>query len=233
METETSATSAPFPRSAIERERLVKQWTPLVRKIAGRYARRLLCWYEFSDLVSIGQVSLWRATRTHDPKGGANFGTYAYHAVYRSYEALIKHWRSLCRRGSARSDSLDEGYADGSPVRQVPNEERSSEEILSLRDDFTALECALAHLGPSERQVIRDRLVQDRSLQEIAQGRGVSRERIRQIEKRALQKLRDHLDDALPGEAPRARPPVSCRRATPRSSGSRSTRKVARPARVT
>ncbi len=231
-ETETVATCGEaFPRSPAERARLVKQWTPLVCKIAARYAGRLSRWYEFSDLVSIGQMTLWESTRTHDPLGGAKFSTYAYHSVFRRYEALIDHWRQGIRRGSTRNVPFDETHQDGSPVRQFPDDERTAEEALGVREEVLALTRLISlpnTLKPAERTVICGRFMGDRLLDEIGRELGITRERVRQIEQRALQKLRKAMIETLPSRAT-ARACASHKQVTPRAVSSR---KVARPARV-
>jgi len=234
METEANASAFDdehaFPRSHIQRARLVEQWTPLVRKIAARYVVRLSRWYEFSDLVSMGQLILWHAARTHDPDGGAKFSTYAYHAIHRGYGALLKHWRHGKRRGSVRSLSFDECYDDGSPVREYAGDERSPEQALEVKQELGALDRLLGSLKLAERQVIRERFVKDRRLEDIAQDRGISRERVRQIEKTALRKLHRAMDKAFPGRV-LTEVAASHRQVTPRAASSR--RKVARPCRVT
>ena len=77
-----------------------------------------------------------------------------------------------------------------------PNAELSDEIALrhdSARDTLDAL----ALLNPREQEVVRKRFGLDdgreRTLQEIATDIGLTRERIRQIEVRALQKLRQKL----------------------------------------
>ena len=57
---------------------------------------------------------------------------------------------------------------------------------------------ALAMLNPRERQIVQDRFYTEnqRTLQELANDYGISRERVRQIEKAALEKLRKELSPA-------------------------------------
>ena len=54
---------------------------------------------------------------------------------------------------------------------------------------------AMSHLKPRERQVVQQRLLQEnpRTLRELADDFGISRERVRQIEQKALKKLQGSL----------------------------------------
>lgn len=62
---------------------------------------------------------------------------------------------------------------------------------LSKMEDLTALvETALMKLKPREREVLKARFMEGRKLCEIGQDYGLSRERIRQIENKALRVLR-------------------------------------------
>ena len=65
--------------------------------------------------------------------------------------------------------------------------------------DNEKLDLGLAALTPREREVIKMRFgLEDdqlRTLDEVAQSYGITRERIRQVESRAIKKLRDSMDD--------------------------------------
>ena len=66
------------------------------------------------------------------------------------------------------------------------------------RKDRRQVQLALAMLNPRERQIVQDRFYTEnqRTLQELANDYGISRERVRQIEKAALEKLRKELSPA-------------------------------------
>lgn len=202
------------PRSRAEREALVVQWTPLVRKIACRYMRRLARFYELEDLLSIGQQQLWYASRTFDADRGAAFGTYAYYAVFRGYEALVDYWQARRRRGAFRHVCFDEVNEAGIPTLQLPSPDAPVDSLMDGALERRMLDLALLCLRPREAQIVHWRFMEDRSLADIATDLGLTRERIRQLEAKSLVKLRTELKKVLPDRIA-ASGPVSCYLATP------------------
>lgn len=63
------------------------------------------------------------------------------------------------------------------------------------------LEEAMAELNPRELQIVRERRLSEEgaTLESLGSKLGISKERVRQIESRALEKLRDALTEAHPG----------------------------------
>lgn len=75
------------------------------------------------------------------------------------------------------------------------NQETALMRRQETRQDRRQVQRALAMLNPRERQIVQDRFYNEnqRTLQELANDYGISRERVRQIEKAALEKLRKEL----------------------------------------
>lgn len=75
------------------------------------------------------------------------------------------------------------------------NQETALIQRQESRLDKRLVQRALATLKPRERQIVEDRFLREdqRTLQELADDYGISRERIRQIEKATLEKLRRQL----------------------------------------
>jgi RNA polymerase sigma-32 factor len=98
-------------------------------------------------------------------------------------------------------------------VDQAPDPESLLAEVEDRNRVRTALKDGLADLTPRERHIIRARFLaeQPTTLEDLGATYGVSRERIRQIEVRALQKLkgamRNRLEGALSPESGRWHPP--------------------------
>jgi RNA polymerase sigma-32 factor len=101
-----------------------------------------------------------------------------------------------------RSLNATVGDDDGDELQDfLPDDGPSPEEIVGVRHDDAVrqerLHKALDTLTPRERQIIARRFLEDdgrTTLAEIGAAFGVTKERIRQIEGKALDKLRDALD---------------------------------------
>ncbi len=102
-------------------------------------------------------------------------------------------------RIAGRDASLDVELVEGdgySLLDTLADQRRNQEELLMERESEEQLsahvETALSTLNPRERRIVHDRILSDapRTLQELADDYGISRERVRQLEKQALTKLR-------------------------------------------
>ena len=85
----------------------------------------------------------------------------------------------------------------------LPDNRSSPEEVvIGLRDSETRsrwLESALGVLSDREQKIIRERRLVDEgaTLEQLGQVLGVSKERVRQLEQRALGKLRQHIETSV------------------------------------
>lgn len=103
---------------------------------------------------------------------------------------------------SGRETSLDAAFGDLPPaIERLTSAEPSPEELAARGEAAslasTAVHDAVSHLDDRERLIVRERLMGDDppTLQELGARLGVSKERVRQIEERARQKLRGELRD--------------------------------------
>jgi RNA polymerase sigma-32 factor len=110
----------------------------------------------------------------------------------------------MTMRMAARDASLDLELTEGegySLLDTLADERPSQEEVLMKSQEESLLSFrvknALSGLNDRERRIVHDRILCDapRTLQELADDYGISRERIRQLEKNALAKLRGVLAD--------------------------------------
>jgi RNA polymerase sigma factor (sigma-70 family) len=169
---------------------LCERYMPLVRKIAGRYCGRGI---NFGELESAGLMGLVHASRKFDPARGA-FGAYAKHHIRGEILACFKPGKDAI--GFGRSDSLN--------VRAFKDDGESIQAIDCLIDERPPpLNPDLSNLEDErERRVVLGRVAGE-SLREIGCHRGLSGERARQIETRALTKLRKTKDNYPLRVAPR------------------------------
>ena len=156
---------------------------------------------ELNDLISEGNLALMRCVDKFDVSRGFKFSTYACRAIMSSFARLAAK--------TARHRSQF-------PAPYDPSFERSDyleRQRVAVADDCVdGLRAILAgnraELSKVEQRVISERFVLGRplspdervrppTLEQVGASLGVSKERVRQIQNRALQKLRVVLEDDL------------------------------------
>ena len=110
-------------------------------------------------------------------------------------EIVVEMSQRMGRRDASLDVELTEG--EGYTLLHTLPDKADNQETLLLANEERRLntertQAALSVLNPRERNIIKQRILADppSTLQDIAEQYGVSRERIRQIEQNALQKLR-------------------------------------------
>jgi len=141
----------------------------------------------FFELVSDGNLSLLRAVEKFDYARGNKFSTYASWAIMKNFARTIPgEYRQRDRFRTSHDEVFD-----------LTQEHRGNPMLdESLQQDRVAkIQRVLKRLDERERQIIVGRFGLDhsrepRTLKEVGVELGVTKERIRQIEARALHKLR-------------------------------------------
>ena len=152
------------------------------------------------DLISIGTIGLIKGISTFDPSKGARLATYAARCVENE---ILMHFRSM--RKSAQDVSLSdyiETGADGAALSlmDVVAEDCDLFEQVTNKESVCALRKAVETcLTDQERQVLVLRYglqgAAPKRQREVAQITGISRSYVSRIEKRALQKLKNALEE--------------------------------------
>lgn len=218
------------PRSHAERSQLLLSHVGLVHSVARRFSRQLRRFYEYEDLVAIGQEALWRATETWDPDLAASFLTYGHKALIHIYLEVRKHWNRPKRQAAYTSISIEAVEAasekNDAPPLFVLRSLLPDPEILARREqERCLLQREYRRLELRDRHLLAARFEEGVTLDEFGKQIGVTRERVRQLEIRALGRLRSRLEPVLDGL--RGAPdPVSLKSA--RGLSERTLRKVAR-----
>ncbi len=142
---------------------------------------------DFFGLVSDGNMSLIRAAEKFDYSRGNKFSTYASWAIMRNFARTIPD--EFKHRDRFRT-SQDEMFAAQQDDRRGQYEQESAQRLRECQ-----IASILSRLDEREQKIIISRFGLDhtkepKTLKEVGFQLGVTKERIRQIEARALNKLR-------------------------------------------
>ncbi|MBN1555839.1 MAG: sigma-70 family RNA polymerase sigma factor [Phycisphaerae bacterium] len=148
---------------------------------------------DFSELISEGNMALLRSIDKFDVRRGFKFSTYACRAILKSFNRLasktgryVQHFPALFEPDMERSDY---------DVKK--HEMQQEDSVQSLREILIQNR---ANLTETEQIVVMDRFAigsegKGRTLAQVGRRIGLTNERVRQIQKHALHKLRSVLDE--------------------------------------
>lgn len=150
------------------------------------------------DMISGGCLGLIKAAKTFNPDMGFRFLTYAGNSITQGIIGAVKDHERY------KHNSLDELiYDDESEISQkdlLISEDPQSEETA-----FYSQVCALLNrLSARERMVITLRFWHDLTLDEVSLRINLGKERVRQIEVKALRKLRWAIERTVIGHGSHA-----------------------------
>ncbi|MDA1053554.1 MAG: sigma-70 family RNA polymerase sigma factor [Planctomycetota bacterium] len=142
--------------------------------------------HSLEELASEGDATLIRAITLFDPSRGFRFSTYATYAIRRRLARYVTSSEHL------RAAPVD--FRDAPPIPDRRRWTLPYEQAMEAGVQW--LESALFELTQRERYIIRCRFgwgreFEPRTLQEIADELGISRERVRQLEAKAITKLQE------------------------------------------
>ncbi len=167
------------------KNRIVRANLRLVVSIAKR---RVSAGDSFFDLVSDGNMSLIRAVEKFDYARGNKFSTYASWAIMKNYARTIPDEHKRRDRFRAADSELLQEAAD----RRADEHQQQ----LAANDRLQQVGKFLDRLDSREQTIIIRRYGLDhdnapQTLKEVGSALGVTKERVRQIEAKALEKLRE------------------------------------------
>jgi RNA polymerase sigma factor (sigma-70 family) len=148
------------------------------------------------ELISDGNLSLMRAVEKFDFGRGNKFSTYATWAIMKNFARSIPEERT-------RRERYVTGHED---LFEIAPDNRSDEHEAEASAEMAAHQVnrLLQYLQPRERDIIRMRAglddhAKNMTLEEIGLQLGITKERVRQLNVRAMKKLREiaqeqHLD---------------------------------------
>jgi RNA polymerase primary sigma factor len=187
-------------RYELYREYLTRTNLALVLAMAKRTR---LGQVDFAEIVSEGNMALLRAVEKFDVERGFKFSTYACRAILKAFSRTsLKQNRYRNRFPVEFEPDLER--SDWSDRRRETHETECIDELKNIVDRN------LAELTQVEQTVIRQRFnwreqqTSPLTLEEVGQIIGVTKERVRQIQNKALAKIRQVMEDGVlrtvPGE---------------------------------
>ncbi|HUG93171.1 MAG TPA: sigma-70 family RNA polymerase sigma factor [Planctomycetaceae bacterium] len=169
---------------------LIRRNLRLVVSIARKFVRDNM---NFFEMVSDGNLSLMRAIEKFDYSRGFKFSTYATWAIQRNFARSIPAEHTRQTRFRTGGDEFFQHYHYTTGTSQFEQERTN----LRQREALTTI---LDRLDPRERDIITTRFglkrgTEPQTLEQVGSQFGVTKERIRQLEARALRKLREFAEE--------------------------------------
>jgi RNA polymerase primary sigma factor len=166
------------------KERLINCNMRLVVSIAKRHASQT---DNIFELISDGNVSLIRAVEKFDYSRNNKFSTYASWAIMKNFARSIPEEKNRRERYVTGHEQVFESAPD--------NRTDEHEWVASAEQATYKVNRLLQYLDPRERQIIRMRAGLDNdsggmTLEKIGEQLGITKERVRQLNVRAMKKLR-------------------------------------------
>ncbi len=173
--------------AACMRDRLARSYLRLVASVARRHAGGQI---PLPELVSEGNLCLLRAIVKFDVARGNRFSTYLTWALMKTFARAVPEARLFAAGFVTGLEGILDNAAsrlDETPVSGDSGHEAMIREVNEI----------LAHLTERERDVVTSRFgfgtAKQATYGEIGKRLGISKERARQIQEAALQKLRGQL----------------------------------------
>jgi len=161
--------------------------------------RSRLTGVDFSELISEGQLALLRSVDKFDCSRGFKFSTYACRAIITSISRTV----ALMARQRARFPTEYDPELQRGDAIESRREEVEGSCMTELRGIWSD---NVADLTSTERRILAERFGinnsgkkrgEPKTLRQVAQVFGVTKERVRQIQNKALAKLRTVLDESV------------------------------------
>lgn len=186
------------------RTRLVESHLHLLDLAAAHWSRRYPI-LDRDDLRQAAYFGLRRAAERFDPERGVLFSTFAFHglrdAIQRELPSLLGMVR-VPKRPTAPRPSVA-SFEDDAPEPEDEGTTSNPYEVASRAEDRERVRFALGKLRPRDALVAELRFGingagRTHTYAEVGERLGVTGERVRQIEARALSRLRAALADRTP-----------------------------------
>lgn len=181
-------------RAVITREQLAHANLPLVPTMARRMS---IPGVEFSEMVSEGYMAVLRSIEKFDIGRGYKFSTYACRAILSSFYRLGS-------KAKTRRKHIPTYFDKAMEKSDYPEQRHQYERSFAAEAVRRVLSQNLADLSETETRIIQERYPavpgrKGRTLAQVGELVGLSNERVRQIEKASLTKLRMAIEQEISG----------------------------------
>ncbi len=156
-----------------EDKNFIDNYIGLVKSIAGKYAKYGA---EFDDLLQEGIMGLFEARKKFDSTRGVKFSTFAVYFIKgRVLRCLQKEIQGPMAMGDLKQEQIKEAVNDS-----AERKDGGEKENFRVPPGFPEM----------ERRLLVYLYMENKSLREIAEIFGYTRERARQLKQKALRRLR-------------------------------------------
>lgn len=191
-------------------QELLLQYSPLVRKIAGGFQRKLPRNVLREDLLAAGMSGLWDAIRRHGETAGDTFEWYVRVRVRGAIldELRAQDWLPRRARAAAANASAESGeYVPPPAVVRLDDvseweqsrclsDMASSETAVAAKFTQETLAKAVEQLPERERHIVSAHYFKGVKFKDLGAELGVSEPRISQLHSRAMRRLKTLMDAA-------------------------------------
>jgi len=190
-------------------QRLLEEFTPLVRKIAGGFQRKLPRNVLREDLIAAGMSGLWDAIRRHPDGGDDSFEWYVRVRIRGAIldELRAQDWLPRRARAAAEANAGTDAYVPPPSVVRIDDvseweqnrclaDASSSESAVAAKFTQETLVKAVELLPERERHIVSSHYFRGVKFKDLGAELGVSEPRISQLHSRAIARLKELMHDA-------------------------------------
>ena len=190
-------------------KRLLEEFTPLVRKIAGGFQRKLPRNVLREDLIAAGMSGLWDAIRRHPDGGDESFEWYVRVRIRGAIldELRAQDWLPRRARAAAEANAGTDAYVPPPSVVRIDDvseweqnrclaDASSSESAVAAKFTQETLAKAVELLPERERHIVSSHYFRGVKFKDLGAELGVSEPRISQLHSRAIARLKELMASA-------------------------------------
>ncbi len=196
-EAQLAAAAAAGDRGALERL-LLNHFDELEKRIASKLPPRLAATHAAEDILQVTFFQAFRDIGRYRARAGASFGDWlARIADNRLLDAIKQH--DCAKRGGDRQRVGEIAVGDSrsaSLLDWIAADQTSPSSVIARSEALHALHVALASIPEDQREAIRLRHLEGKSLEEAAEAMGRSRDAVRGLVQRGKLSLEEAMSRA-------------------------------------